>query len=270
MKKSKSWIDVCVHFLLLMTLGVHSATVGRVVNDIDRGVPKLRQNIPKDYKIPIKYIPRETGEMCWAKLNLYYLEESLRALSEKFGNISSNKDIIQIVIQYLEDKRLRITNINDHMLEFMCHYREERWETGRYFDYVKELYRAAENEDPDDDCDPPPCPTTPIPTEESSTVQSTSCNDTPHNITTKEQTLPSAVLPSTLSQMMEKSLFSLLFIPLLALIFLLVWKVRSRRNVDHPHSNPGEEDSFTHQEQMAPQLDGETSEKNVLNISATV
>lgn len=49
--------------------------------------------------------------MCWAKLNLYYLEESLKDLSEKFGNISSNKLNIQILIQFIEEKRIGISNM---------------------------------------------------------------------------------------------------------------------------------------------------------------
>ncbi|XP_027891932.1 kit ligand a [Xiphophorus couchianus] len=270
MKKSKSWIDVCVHFLLFMTLGVHSAATGKVVNDIDRRVPDLRQNIPKDYKIPIKFIPKETGDMCWAKLNLYYLEESLKDLSEKFGNISSNKLNIQILIQFIEEKRIGISNMNPQMLEFECHYRVDKWETGKYFNFVEEVCNTADRERPEEECDPPPCPTTPIPTEKTISFQSTSGHDMSYNIATKDITRSSGSSPSPLRQVVEKSLFSLLFVPLLALIFLLVWKVRSRRNVEHPRSNRGEEEGFTEPHLMAPRQDGETSEKNALNLPAEV
>lgn len=47
------------------------------------------------------------------------------------------------------------------MYDFECHYREERWQTARYFDFVKDFLIAAQNRDDLDDCDPPPCPTTP-------------------------------------------------------------------------------------------------------------
>lgn len=57
------------------------------------------------------------------------------------------------------------------MYDFECHYREERWQTARYFDFVKEFLIAAQSSDDSDDCDPPPCPTT------------------PHTVTT-EETLP--------------------------------------------------------------------------------
>lgn len=47
------------------------------------------------------------------------------------------------------------------MYDFECHYRVERWQTARYFDFVKEFLIAAQSSDDSDDCDPPPCPTTP-------------------------------------------------------------------------------------------------------------
>lgn len=49
------------------------------------------------------------------------------------------------------------------MLEFDCHYREERWQTERYFDFIKDFLIAAQNKEDSDDCDPPPCATTPYP-----------------------------------------------------------------------------------------------------------
>lgn len=45
------------------------------------------------------------------------------------------------------------------MYDFECHYREERWQTARYFDFVKDFLIAAQSRDDSDDCDPPPCPT---------------------------------------------------------------------------------------------------------------
>lgn len=49
------------------------------------------------------------------------------------------------------------------MYDFECHYRKERWQTVRYFDFVKDFLIAAQNKEDSDDCDPPPCPTTPYP-----------------------------------------------------------------------------------------------------------
>ncbi|KAM4554485.1 kit ligand a [Fundulus diaphanus] len=275
MKKSKSWIHVCVHFLLFMTLGVHSATldVGRVTNDIDKHLHALRENIPKDYEIPITYIPREKGEMCWVKLNVFFLERSLDDLSQKFGNISSNKNITKLIIMYLQDERMTFQESVDLELlisDFECHYSTERWESGKYFDFLQELFRAAPNETYSEECDPPPCPTTPVSTEE----YSAGIVGSILLIFRKYDKFSFCSFPGHMAnpihEVVEKSLFSLLFIPLLALIFLLAWKARSRRNVDDPLPNPGEEDLFATTEPRAPPLDSETSEINVLNICATV
>lgn len=52
------------------------------------------------------------------------------------------------------------------MFEFECHYREEKWQTARYFDFVKTFLLAAQNREDSDDCTPLPCPTTPYQAEE--------------------------------------------------------------------------------------------------------
>lgn len=49
--------------------------------------------------------------MCWMKLNIFYLEESLVRLSEKFGNVSSNKENISIFIQILQEQRVHMQDL---------------------------------------------------------------------------------------------------------------------------------------------------------------
>ncbi|KAM3608615.1 uncharacterized protein V6R79_001652 [Siganus canaliculatus] len=268
MKKSKIWIRICVHLLLFITLGVHSSKfdVNPVTDDISR-ISVLRQNIPKDYKIPVHYVPREEGGMCWVKLNVFYLEESLQDLAHKFGNISSNRKDISIFIQMLQELRLNLGSVEPIMYDFECHYREERWQTARYFDFVKDFLIAAQNRDDSDDCDPPPCPTTPH------TVTTESYSKDSVTFSSKGAECVTGCKPhqsSALTEVMERSLLSLLFIPLLALVFLLVWKVRSRRNEEDLHQNPGEGGLFTGTEGTAPPLDAEISEKNKLNVIETV
>uniref|UniRef100_A0A8P4KQ88 Kit ligand n=1 Tax=Dicentrarchus labrax TaxID=13489 RepID=A0A8P4KQ88_DICLA len=251
MKKSKIWIRICVHLLLFITLGVHSSKfdVNPVTDDISRLII-LRQNIPKDYKIPVRFVPKEEGGMCWVKLNVFYLEESLKDLAHKFGNISSNRKDISIFVQMIQELRFNLGSVEPIMYDFECHYREERWQTARYFDFIRDFLIAAQNREDSDDCDPPPCPTT------------------PYTVTTEEYLKDPE--PSALTEVVERSLLSLLFIPLLALVFLLVWKVRSRRNEEDLHQNPGESGLFTGTEGTAPPLDAEISEKNKLNIIETV
>lgn len=265
MKKSKIWIWVCVH-LLLFTLGVHSSKfdVNPVTDDILR-LSILKQNIPKDYKIPLQYIPKEEGGMCWVKLNVYYLETSLERLAEKFGNISSNNKDISIFIQMIQELRINMKSLDLVMLEFDCHYREERWQTERYFDFIKDFLIAAQNKEDSDDCDPPPCATTPYPVTTEENINESTTSTTADCATGCK---PNSEL--RLTEVVERSLLSLLFIPLLALVFLLVWKVRSRRNEEDLQQNPGEDGLFTGTEGNAPPLDAEISEKNMLNVIETV
>ncbi|XP_075945915.1 kit ligand a [Anarhichas minor] len=245
MKRAHIWIRACVHILLFITLGVHSSKfdVNPVTDDISR-LSVLRQNIPKDYKIPVHYVPKEEGGMCWVKLNVFYLEESLKGLAHKFGNISSNRKDISIFIQMFQELRLNMGSVEPIMYDFECHYREERWQTAWYFDFVKDFLIAAQNKEDSDDCDPSPCPTT------------------PYTATTEGYLTDTG----TLTDVVERSLLSLLFIPLIALIFLLVWKVRSCRNEEDLQQNPAEGGLFTGTEVTAPPLDAEISEKNMLNV----
>ncbi|XP_071781631.1 kit ligand a isoform X1 [Centroberyx gerrardi] len=267
MKKSKIWIRVCVHLLLCITLGVHSSEfdVNPVTDDISR-LSVLRQNIPKDYKIPVQYVPKEEGGMCWVKLNVFYLEESLKDLAHKFGNISSNRKDISIFVQMLQEVRLYMGSVEPAMYDFECHYRTERWQTARYFDFVEDFLIAAQFREDSADCDPPPCPTTPyaITTRQYITESPLPSNNAadcdPANCKTRKQ------LMRLLPEVVERSLLSLLLIPVAAIVFLLVWKMRSRRNQEDLEQDPGEEGLFTGTEGTAPPLHAETSEKNKLNV----
>lgn len=49
------------------------------------------------------------------------------------------------------------------MLEFQCHYRQEKWLTPRYFEFVEDFFNTANSSREAEDCEPPPCPTTPKP-----------------------------------------------------------------------------------------------------------
>nr|XP_020448990.1 kit ligand [Monopterus albus]XP_020448991.1 kit ligand [Monopterus albus] len=273
MKKSKIWIHTCVHSLLFITLGVYSSKfdVNPVTDDISR-LSILKQNIPKDYKIPVHYIPKEEGGMCWVKLNVFYLEESLKDLGHKFGNISSNKKDISIFIQMLQELRINMGSLEPIMYDFECHYRKERWQTAQYFDFVKDFLIAAQNNKDSDDCDPPPCPSQPDPvdgeeitTENCSSTTSSNGSDcqTDRNPHPSKGTL-------YLSEVVERSLLSLLFIPLIALLILFVCKVRSRRREEDLQQNPGEGGLFTGTEGTVPTLDAEITEKSMLNVIETV
>ncbi|XP_077953578.1 uncharacterized protein LOC120812772 isoform X4 [Gasterosteus aculeatus] len=267
MKKPKIWIRLCVHVLLFITLGVHSSRfdINPVTDDISR-LSILRQNIPEDYKIPVHYVLREKGGMCWVKLNVFYLEESLKGLAHTFGNISSNRKDISIFIQMFQELRLNMGSLELIMYDFECHYRQERWQTAQYFDFVKDFLRAAQNKEDSDDCDPPPCPTTPYavttadylnatPAASSKDTECANCAGCKQHSETR-----------ALSAVVEQSFLSLLFIPLLALILLLVWKVRCCRNEEDLEQSHGEGGLFPGAKATATPLDTEISEKNMLNV----
>lgn len=270
MKKPKSWIRVCVHLLLFITLGVQSRRfdVNPVTDDISR-LSVLKDNIPEDYKIPVTFVPKEEGGMCWVTLNVYYLEGSLKELAHKFGNISSNRKDIDIFIEMLQELRISLMPLDPLMFEFECHYRSEGWPTAQYFDFVQDFLIAAQHQTESSDCEPPPCPTTPYPGTIEQYIEDSPLSsdgapvcDSPTGCVTHSQRL--------LPEVVEQSLLSLLFIPLLAFVFLLVWKVRSRRNREDLQQNPGEAGVFTETEGNTPPLDTEISEKNQLNVIATV
>ncbi|KAK7891053.1 hypothetical protein WMY93_023016 [Mugilogobius chulae] len=243
-----SWIRVCVQLLLFIVFGGRSQEFdGNPVTDDISKLSILRHNIPKDYKIPVRYIPREEGGMCWVKLNVFYLEESLKDLSHKFGNISSNRRDISIIFEMLQSSRLKMGDLNYIMGDFQCHYRDERWATARYFDFVKDFLTATQRKEFSDDCEPPPCPTTQLPT----TAITTAAAQLESRGST--ESMSEACPPQRncqpqkriLSDVLERSLLSLLFIPLLAIIFLLVWKLRSRRNAEDLERNQAEDGLFT-------------------------
>ncbi|XP_076878228.1 kit ligand a isoform X2 [Brachyhypopomus gauderio] len=268
MKKSNIWIRSCVHLLLYITVAAYSSEIGNPITDDIRKISLLKQNIPKDYKITVHYLPKEVSGMCWVKLNVFHLEESLKLLAEKFGNISSNKDNIGTFVQMLREIRYHIGNgLENAMFDFECHYREVKWLTGRYFEFVEDFFNTANSSREDVDCEPPPCPTiiktSPTPTLAS--AQHHSKDSSPEwNSTEKEESRTPRFLPETL----ERGLLSLLFIPLIAVGFLLIWKVKSRRTAPQLQRGTDGPPLFIGVEASTPTLEDEMSEKNRLNIGA--
>lgn len=276
MKKSKIWIRAYVHILCCITLAAYSSEfdVNPVTDDIGR-LAVLRENIPKDYKIPVHFVPQEEAGMCWVTLNVYYLEDSLKDLSYKFGNISSNTKDISIFIKMLQEVRLKIgSSVEMTMYEFECHYRTERWPTARYFDFVREFLLAAQYPGGDQaDCERPPCPTTadqttrPYPTVSDAVSDAGSGEDC--DLASKDCKSWNET-QRFLPEVVERSLFSLLLIPLAAIIFLIVWKVRSSSRREDMEQNTERGGLFAGAREGGHQLDGDVAEKNKLNAIETV
>ncbi|XP_061108513.1 kit ligand a [Conger conger] len=277
MKKANIWIITCVYLLFSAIFAACSSGIGNpITDDVAFVVTHLKHNIPKDYKIPIHYIPKEEGGHCWVELNVYHLEESLKALAQMFGNISTNRENITIIVQMLQGVRFRIGNSDLEVLmaEFECHYREEKWHTGHYFQYLEDFLIAARYRTGKEDCEPRPCPTATATTTTTSPSITITTGLAPLSSTavtedctgTSCSTLPG---PEPMLQIVQTSLASLLLIPLAAILFLLVWKVRARRKGNNPEHRP--KMIFIKEEGNMPSLGVEApEEKTRLNTMETV
>ncbi|KAJ8395710.1 hypothetical protein AAFF_G00029470 [Aldrovandia affinis] len=271
MKKAKIWISACVYLLFSATFVACLSGIGNPITDDVNAVLFLKQNIPKDYKIPIRYIPKEEGGNCWVELNVYHLEESLKALAQMFGNISSNRDNITIFVQMLQDVRYRIGSALEFtMQDFECHYREDKWQTEHYFEYVENFLNAARHRAGREDCESPPCPTTTAPSTTQSSIQGPLSSSAEAVDCMSGSSCSTRPEHQHLSQVVEKSLVSLLLIPLAAIVSLLVWKVRARRRGKNPESQAENGDLFSGEEGNTPPLRTEAEEKNRLNTVETV
>uniref|UniRef100_A0A3P8XCT0 Kit ligand n=1 Tax=Esox lucius TaxID=8010 RepID=A0A3P8XCT0_ESOLU len=165
----------CVILFLLTSFGICSGGFGNpVTDDVSRLLLLLKNNIPKDYKIPINHIPKNMSGVCWFLLNIYPLEQSLRELAQVFGAISSNKDNIMLFITMLQNLPHieQMKNESLTMQMFKCHYREVKWPTGQYFDYVRAILNSAGKGKGGFRCAPPPCP---APSSAPGKKQSTKC-----------------------------------------------------------------------------------------------
>lgn len=276
MKKSKIWIRTCVHLLLYITVAAYSIEIGNPITDDIKKVSLLKQNIPKDYKITVHYLPKEVSGMCWVKLNVLYMEESLKELAQKFGNISSNKDSIETFVEMLRELRYRVSfHLEDAMLEFQCHYREEKWLTERYFEFVEDFFNTANSSRDNVDCEPPPCPTT-IKTTAATTVTTAAPTAAPtHHLKGSSSGEDTTATPGRkdsriMPELLERSLLSLLFIPLLAAVFFLIWKMKSRRDARSMQSSTEGPPLFNGTETGAPPVEEDPSENKRLNSIYTV
>lgn len=144
---------------LLTSLKLCSGKFGQPITDDVSKLILLKQNIPSDYEIPVHYIPKEVAGTCWVVLNIYPLEQSLRRLADMFGAISSNKDNIMVFIAMLKSLRFTFDHeeLETAMQVFQCHYQEGNFLTSLYFDYIKDVLQTASKEASSFSCKPPPC-----------------------------------------------------------------------------------------------------------------
>ncbi|KAM6895338.1 uncharacterized protein FYW49_019281 [Xenentodon cancila] len=76
-----------------------------------------------------------------------------------FGAVSSNKDNIIVFIAMLKSLRFTFDHeeLETAMQVFHCHYQEESFLSGLYFDYIRDVLHNAAHGSSSFSCKPPPC-----------------------------------------------------------------------------------------------------------------
>ncbi|XP_049739976.1 kit ligand isoform X1 [Elephas maximus indicus] len=110
MKKTQTWIFTCIYLQLLLfnPLVKTKGICGNRVTDDVKDVTKLVANLPKDYKISLKYVPGMDilPSHCWISEMVKQLTFSLTELLSKFSSISeglSNYSIIDKLVKIVDD-----------------------------------------------------------------------------------------------------------------------------------------------------------------------
>ncbi|XP_048863541.1 kit ligand-like isoform X2 [Brienomyrus brachyistius] len=239
MKKAKIWIVTFVHLLFSSSCFAPSSEIRHIITDDDKIISLLKQNIPRDYRMAVCFIPKELSHMCWVQLNVYHLEGSLKVLQDKFGDISSNRDNLSIVIRRLQDMRVKIEYLETMMQDFACHYREESWVAEHYFDFVHDLLNSNTYEIKSEDCESPPCPPPTPPT-----TPTGSPDQAPNKISCNVSTTDcdKQAQAQHISEVVGKSLLILLLIPTAALIFFIYWKIKRRK--EEPPKRPAKHEKL--------------------------
>ncbi|KAI1882293.1 hypothetical protein AGOR_G00249190 [Albula goreensis] len=248
MKKAKIWIRACVCILLYTTFAACSHGTGNQRVHDDK-ISLLKQNIPEDYKITVHFIPEHVSGMCWVQLNIIHVVERLKKLENMFGNNSSNRKNISVIVHMLQEERIKYRTLGctdnemgQLMEDFECHYKDETWQTKQYFDFVI-------------------LPTTEGPVTSSTKVAG--CVTTPECSSAKRAEQQHQQLPEN---WLIYCLLSLLIISMVTNAYL-VWKVKGRRRTTRER-NPESGDVFASVEE--PPLDNEIlEEKNRLNTIET-
>ncbi|XP_064446878.1 kit ligand isoform X2 [Mirounga angustirostris] len=116
-----TWIITCIYLQLLLfnpLVKTKGICRNRVTDDV-KDVTKLVANLPKDYKIALKYVPGMDvlPSHCWISVMVEQLSVSLTDLLDKFSNISeglSNYSIIDKLVKIVDDL---VECMEEHLFE---------------------------------------------------------------------------------------------------------------------------------------------------------
>ncbi|EOA97391.1 Kit ligand, partial [Anas platyrhynchos] len=93
-----TWIITCfcLQLLLLNPLVKAQSSCGNPVTDDVNDIAKLVGNLPNDYMITLKYVPKMDSlpNHCWLHLMVPEFSRSLHSLLQKFSDISDMSDVL--------------------------------------------------------------------------------------------------------------------------------------------------------------------------------
>uniref|UniRef100_A0A8B9FFK7 Kit ligand n=1 Tax=Amazona collaria TaxID=241587 RepID=A0A8B9FFK7_9PSIT len=97
-EQQKTWIITCfcLQLLLLNPLVKAQSSCGNPVTDDVNDITKLVGNLPNDYMITLKYVPKMDSlpSQCWLHLMVPEFSRSLHNLLQKFSDISDMSDVL--------------------------------------------------------------------------------------------------------------------------------------------------------------------------------
>ncbi|XP_068792887.1 kit ligand isoform X2 [Struthio camelus] len=167
MKKAQTWIITCfcLQLLLLHPLVKAQSSCGNPVTDDVNDIAKLVGNLPNDYMITLKYVPKMDSlpNHCWLHLMVPEFSRSLHNLLQKFSDISdmsdvlSNYSIINNLTRIINDLMacLAFDKNKDFIKEHGHLYKEGRFipeEFFRHFNSTIEVYKEFADTLDQNDC----------------------------------------------------------------------------------------------------------------------
>ncbi|NWY58631.1 SCF protein, partial [Chionis minor] len=162
-----TWIITCfcLQVLLLNPLVKAQSSCGNPVTDDVNDIAKLVGNLPNDYMITLKYVPKMDSlpSHCWLYLTVPEFSRSLHNLQQKFSDISdmsdvlSNYSIINNLTRILSDLMacLAFEKNKDFVKENGHLYKEDRFfpeDFFRHFNSTIEVYKEFADKLDENDC----------------------------------------------------------------------------------------------------------------------
>ncbi|XP_056337856.1 kit ligand isoform X1 [Oenanthe melanoleuca] len=167
MKKAQTWIITCfcLQLLLLNPLVKAKSSCGNPVTDDVNDIAKLVGNLPNDYMITLKYVPKMDSlpNHCWLHLMVPEFSKSLHNLLQKFSDIPDMSDVLsnysiidnltRIINDLLAclafDKNKDIVKENGHLYEEGHFIPEDFF---RHFNSTIEVYKESADRLDKNDC----------------------------------------------------------------------------------------------------------------------